>query len=103
MNTPKEAAELKSLHWCDEIGRSVMRDPEKGPRGRYGGRVPEVGETRSFVPAAFTGWTTERALPSLQGKGLTVTGTVVLVNEAHRWCRVEYQLDGCRFYECFKF
>ena len=104
MNTPKEMAKMKSLHWCDEIGRSVLREPETDPRGRFGGSVPELGETRSFVPAAFTDWTTLRALPSLQGKGLTVTGTVVLVNEAHRWCRVEYSLDGCsRCYECFKF
>ena len=95
---------MKSLHWVDEIGRSVLRDPETEPRGIYGGSVPEIGETRSFVPAAFTDWTALRALPSLQGKGLTVTGHVVYVNRGHRWCRVEYDLDGCgRCYECFKF
>ena len=103
MNTAKERAKMKSLHWVDEIGRSVLRDPETEPRGIYGGSVPEIGEMRSFVPAAFTDWTTLKALPSLRGKGLTVTGTVVLVNEAHRWCRVEYELGCEKHFECFKF
>lgn len=95
---------MKSLHWVAEIGRSVLRDPETEPRGIYGGSVPEIGETRSFVPAAFTDWTTLKALPSLRGRGLTVTGRVVYVNRGHRWCRVEYDLDGCgKGYECFKF
>ena len=95
---------MKSLHWVDEIGRSVLRDPETEPRGIYGGSVPEIGEERSFVPAAFTDVTATKALPSLRDRGLTVTGTVVQVHEAHRWCRVEYLLEGCgRCYECFKF
>ncbi len=104
MKSAKEAAEEKSLRWCDEIGRGLIHAPEEEPRGRFGGAFPEIGETRSFVPAAFTDWTTLKALPSLRGRGLTVTGRVVYVNRGHRWCRVEYDLDGCgKGYECFKF
>ncbi len=104
MNTPKEIAERASLRWIAAVGTSgVQKEPKPEERGRYGGRVPELGETRSFVPAAFTDWTTERALPSLRDRGLTVTGTVVLVNEAHRWCRVEYELGCEKHFECFKF
>ena len=105
MSTPKEIAERASLRWIAAVGTSgVRKEPRPEERSRYGGRVPELGETRSFVPAAFTDWTTLKALPSLRGRGLTVTGRVVYVNRGHRWCRVEYDLDGCgKGYECFKF
>ena len=33
-----------------------------------------------------------------------VTGTVILINEEHRFYRTEYTMPGCRKgHECFKF
>ena len=32
-----------------------------------------------------------------------VTGHVVYINERHRYCRVEFDLPGCKGYECFKY
>lgn len=32
-----------------------------------------------------------------------VTGTVVYINEAHRWCRVRYETAKGTDFECFKF
>lgn len=32
-----------------------------------------------------------------------ITGTVVEVNEEHRWFRVQYTRGGATGYECFKF
>lgn len=65
---------------------------------------PEIGDRKTFVPAAFEG---EHQLgltairPSAENR---VTGTVVYINEAHRWCRIRFELPGgIPAFECFKF
>lgn len=65
---------------------------------------PEIGEERTFIPAAFLGsqqFPHSRLMPSTTIP--VVTGRVVQVNEAHRWIRVAYDFHGGTLYECFKY
>lgn len=66
--------------------------------------VPEIGDRRTFIPAAFEG-EHQQGLRAIRPEAeAEVTGTVVYVNEAHRWCRVRYDLPGgVPAFECFKF
>ena len=43
--------------------------------------------------------------PNGYGKDIEteVTGTVIYINEQHRYYRVEYETAGCIGHECFKF
>lgn len=56
----------------------------------------------TFVPAAFLNGvgTLENIKRGTLGE---VTGHVVYINEKHRYCRVEFDLPGCKGYECFKY
>lgn len=67
-------------------------------------RPPNLGDQRTFVPAAFEG-EHQQGLRSIRPEAdATVTGTVIYVNEAHRWYRVRFELpDGVPAFECFKF
>ena len=62
----------------------------------------EIGDKISFKPAAFFNSTacfgTDPRIDTV------VSGTVVYINEDHRYYRVEYRLaSGCIGHECFKF
>lgn len=64
---------------------------------------PEVGDSYYFLPSAFTDSTGLKVLPSLESRGLWVTGKVIQVNTEHRWFRVEYENRNGTQHECFKF
>lgn len=68
------------------------------------GRVPEIGEIKTFVPSSFLtengGVSLLSIRPDLEYQ---VTGTVVYINEQHRWCRVRYETAKGTAFECFKF
>lgn len=78
-------------------------EPEAVPIRDYGW-TPEIGDHRSFVPAAFI-QEHAAALPGIRPDLDTrVEGTVIFVNQAHRWCRVQWTApDGSKQCECFKF
>ena len=67
--------------------------------------APEIGENRTFVPAAFDeGYQGSRLSSIRPDVDLAVTGTVVYVNETHRWFRVRYETpDGGVQHESFKY
>ncbi len=73
--------------------------PEPGLRW-----IPEIGDRRTFVPAAFEG-EHQQGLRSIRPDAdAKVTGTVISINEAHRWCRVRFELPGgVPAFECFKY
>lgn len=61
---------------------------------------PQIGDKVRFKPSAyFTG------VANFSGSELDVwvTGTVIYINEAHRYYRVAYEKPGCIGHECFKF
>lgn len=60
----------------------------------------KIGDKYCFKPSAFF---TSTAQFGDASPVKTVTGTVVYINEAHRYFRVEYVLPGCIGHECFKF
>lgn len=65
-------------------------------------KKPKLGDRISFIPEAFTGepvWHDQKrgAYPR------TVTGTVVYINDKHRFCDVEYEVHGYKLREAFKF
>ena len=76
-------------------------EPEPEPGLRW---IPEIGDRRTFVPAAFEG-EHQQGLRSIRPDAdAKVTGTVIYINEAHRWCRVRFELPGgVPAFECFKF
>lgn len=54
-----------------------------------------------FKPAA---WLDNPGVYSVQEAQREVTGTVVYINEAHRYYRVQYERGpGCIGFECFKY
>lgn len=58
----------------------------------------------SFVPSSFEPENGGPGLTSIRpGTEITVSGTVVYINEAHRWCRVRYETAKGTAFECFKF
>lgn len=61
-----------------------------------------VGDPYSFKPWA---WFENPQQYSLHADSVpTVTGTIVYINEAHRYFRVRYCTEsGCIGHECFKF
>lgn len=58
---------------------------------------PNLGDKIRVTPSAFTD---PQDKSSAQGE---VTGTVVYINTAHRFFSVEFDLNGFRFRESFKF
>ena len=69
----------------------------------HNSKGPEVGDLYHFLPAAFTDSTGLKILPSLDNRGLQVTGEVIQVHSEHRWFRVEYENRNGIQHECFKF
>ena len=61
-----------------------------------------IGETFKFKPWS---WFENPQLYSLHASSVpTVEGTIVYINEPHRYFRVEYRTTaGCIGHECFKF
>lgn len=59
----------------------------------------EVGDRWRFIPAANYDHSAGFAEILMR----EITGTVVEVNEEHRWFRVQYTRGGATGYECFKF
>ncbi|MCR5136654.1 MAG: hypothetical protein K6C12_06095 [Oscillospiraceae bacterium] len=53
----------------------------------------------TFVPAAWSEGHVQNAVRYL-GRNAPVTGTVVYVNEKHRWFRVAYPAGDTILYEC---
>lgn len=60
-----------------------------------------IGDYYTFVPAGFTG---EKHGTVKQAQALPhkVTGTIVGINRAHRFCRVRFNVNGVILHECFK-
>lgn len=61
---------------------------------------PELGDKIRFKPTAyFTG------VANFGGSELDiyVTGTVIYINEEHRYYRVQYETPCCIGHECFKY
>lgn len=62
----------------------------------------EIGDKIEFIPSGYFD-NPERlsvSAPSVP----TVEGTVIYINEAHRYYRVEYRTEaGCIGHECFKY
>ena len=56
------------------------------------------------MPSSFEPENGGPGLASIKpGTEVTVSGTVVYINEEHRWCRVRYETAKGTAYECFKF
>lgn len=99
-----ESESKASLRWIATVGGTgVRKEPEPEERDfRICGSEPKVGDRITFVPNAFLA---SCQMPMKSFEGMSVTGTVIQVNEAHRWARVEYDLGGMNGVgrECFKF
>ena len=68
------------------------------------GPEPDIGDRRTFIPAAFEGEHQQRLLSIRPAADAWVTGTVVYINEAHRWYRVRFDLPGgVPAFESFKY
>lgn len=63
---------------------------------------PRLGDRMSFIPSAFFG-EMKGTLPGREELPRWVTGTVTQIHETHHWFRVEYEVNGYRLSECFKF
>lgn len=65
--------------------------------------IPAVGDQKTFIPSAYLGDNGSEAAKKRIDQ-TTVTGTVTMINRAHRWYRVTYETDfnGTQ-HECFKF
>lgn len=61
--------------------------------------APGIGDEIRFVPGANT----DKSAGFGDVLGAEVTGTVVQVNEDHRWARCAYETPQGTRYECFKF
>ena len=101
MSTLKE--EDKALLPNNGISVAGRKEPEPEILAEYGW-TPEVGDRKTWIPAAFEG-EHQQGLRSLRPDAeAQVTGTVVYVNQAHRWYRVRFDLPGgVPAFECFKF
>ena len=65
--------------------------------------MPELGDKIRFRPAAFAG---EMEDPKALGWLMiprVVTGTIVYINRSHRFYDVEYEVQGVKLREAFKF
>ena len=61
----------------------------------------EIGEKIRFRPCA---WLENPERYSIAPAGRDVTGTIIEINEAHRWFRVAYPLGAAGTgHECFKY
>ena len=58
----------------------------------------EIGQKVKFDPYAEANGTCSRTL-----KGNLVTGTVMLVNKAHKWFSIEYFINGSKQRTSYKF
>lgn len=68
------------------------------------GRLPALGDRKTFVPASFEGEHQQGLTAIRPNAENRVTGTVVYVNEVHRWYRVRFELPGgVPAFECFKY
>lgn len=61
--------------------------------------TPRIGDRLRFKPGANV----DKSAGFGEILGCEVTGTVVLVNEAHRWARYAYETPQGTRHECFKF
>ena len=61
--------------------------------------IPSVGDPWTFRPAANF----EKSSGFGEILGVKVMGTIVQVNEEHRWFRVRYEMPYGVLHECFKF
>lgn len=63
---------------------------------------PKLGDRIRFLPAAFAG---ERGEPGQKDNTYPreVTGRVVYINQRHRFFDVEFELNGYRLREAFKY
>lgn len=65
-------------------------------------KKPRLGDKIRFVPDAFIG----EPYRHDQKRGVyprEVTGTVIYINEKHRFCDVGYEIYGSKLRESFKF
>lgn len=63
------------------------------------GNSMKIGDKVTFKPHSLLG---ETPINGVYLFPHTVTGRIVGIHIAHRYCRVEYSLGGGTFYECFK-
>lgn len=61
--------------------------------------VDLIGKKATFTPNVSGKPDRANSLEYVEEK----TGVVDYVNEEHRYFRVKYEVNGCFFYECFKF
>ncbi len=61
----------------------------------------KIGDRISFVPSAFFGekFAKDKAAHLIPRR---VTGKIIGIHKAHRYCRVEYQVHDYTLHECFK-
>lgn len=61
----------------------------------------KIGDKISFVPSAFFGekFAKDKAAHLIPRR---VTGKIIGIHKAHRYCRVEYQVHDYTLHECFK-
>ena len=61
----------------------------------------KIGDKISFVPSAFFGekFAKDKAAHLIPRR---VTGTIIKIHKAHRYCRVEYQVHDYTLHACFK-
>ena len=61
----------------------------------------KIGDRISFVPSAFFGekFARDKAAHLIPRR---VTGKIIGIHKAHRYCRVEYQVHDYTLHECFK-
>ncbi len=63
--------------------------------------MPKIGDRVQFVPGGFTDGYSEQSwqkdLPRV------VTGQIVYINAAHRYYDTEYEVNGYKLHEAFKF
>lgn len=60
-----------------------------------------IGDKVTFVPAGFIEYKAHNSMIP-PGTKIRVTGTVVGIHKAHRYCRVKFEVHGYTMYECFK-
>lgn len=66
-------------------------------------RRPDLGEKFYFTPAAFVGEFNNPARSGRRDVPRSVTGRVVYINDNHRYFDVEYEVNGVKLREAFKF